>query len=797
VVLTQRAIAPQLLLPDGTHGVLLDGGDWDDASLGAAAPDGLDANARPLHGSHLAYMIYTSGSTGKPKGAANTHEGLHNRLAWMQDAYGLKADDAVLQKTPFGFDVSVWEFFWPLLAGARMVLARPGGHKDAAYLRDLIRAQGVTTAHFVPSMLGVFLAEEGAAEEDADRCRVLRRIICSGEELPADVAARCLQTLPAELHNLYGPTEAAIDVSAWQCTPDALAGLARVPIGGPIQNLRLHVLDRQMRAVPVGVPGELFLGGVGLARGYLRRPALTADRFVPDPFGAAPGERLYRTGDLARWAADGVLEFLGRVDRQVKIRGFRVELGEVESVLAGDERIRQVAVEVWGEHLTAYVVPEGQPLTLADVRAIAAARLPDYMTPTRLALLASLPRTASGKVDRRALPEPAAPGSPVGSDQVWSPMERTIANEVIGPLLGLSELDREQDFFALGGNSLQAMQVTSRVRDRFGVEIGLADFFAEATVAQLARLVEREQRLAAAREHEIYAERAVMASGTVLPQSFPQMALYQAERDDGPNARYHAPFAVRMRGPLDLDALRRSFALLLLRHPTLRVSLRGFLQEVSPNCDPPFVVSDVDGDSVDERMRTVRGLIREEAAVPFDLADGPLIRVRVHRIDQDDHVVQWTVHHLATDGWSLGVQLREIGTAYHAYADGVEPELEPLEGNYAEFVAWHREYVSSEQYTKDLSWWRDRLRGVTGIALPTSAVRAAAPVPSTTVPPRMTRSWSVTCAHPFPESREQLLIQQLIGGARGAAVGRALVAQDVADRRTTHGQDVDQRIARR
>ena len=313
VLLTQRELLSSI--PTGATTTLLLG-DIDEWEIdGAEALGSAD---------DVAYAIWTSGSTGQPKGVPNTHAGIVNRLDWMQHRFVIGAGDSVLQKTPIGFDVSVWELFWPLVTGARLVLARPDGHKDAAYLCDLIVAEQITTVHFVPSMLAVFLAEERVGG-----CTSLRRVVCSGEELPVDVAKRCLATLPAELHNLYGPTEAAVDVSAWQCTPAGLAGLARVPIGAPVRNTRLDVLDPLGNPTPVGVPGELHIGGVQVAQGYLGRPGLTADRFVPDPHGP-PGSRRYRTGDLTRWRPDGTVDFLGRLDGQVKLRGLRIELGEIE-----------------------------------------------------------------------------------------------------------------------------------------------------------------------------------------------------------------------------------------------------------------------------------------------------------------------------------------------------------------------------------------------------------------------------------------------------------------------------------
>jgi amino acid adenylation domain-containing protein len=475
VVLTQRGLLQSL--PETSATVLL----LDDVAGWPAPPAGWRARA-----GDLAYAIYTSGSTGRPKGVLNTHRGIVNRLDWMQRRYRLGADDVVLQKTPASFDVSVWEFFWPLLAGARMVLARPGGHKDAAYLRDLIQAQGVTTAHFVPSMLGVFLAEEGVG-----RCRGLRRIICSGEELPADLAARCLETLPAELHNLYGPTEAAIDVSAWQCTPGPLDGPARVPIGGPIQNLRLYVLDPRMRAAPIGVPGELYLGGVGLARGYLRRPGLTAERFVPDPFGP-PGSRLYRTGDLARWRPDGAVEFLGRIDGQVKIRGLRIELGEIEVALREQPGVGDAAAvvreDVPGDRrIVAYAVGDADP---AALRAALKRRLPDYMVPSALMNLDSLPLLPNGKLDRRALPEPQRGRDEATRYTAPQAGSQAMVAAIWAGVLHVERIGVDDDFFELGGHSLLAAQVIAKLRKAAGAGVSVLDLFKNPTVRGLAALLD-------------------------------------------------------------------------------------------------------------------------------------------------------------------------------------------------------------------------------------------------------------------------------------------------------------------
>jgi amino acid adenylation domain-containing protein len=365
----------------------------------ALCPDGTMAANRPsgAGADNLVYVIHTSGSTGQPKGVMNVHGAVANRLAWMQRAYGLAAADAVLHKTPVTFDVSVWELFWPLLVGARLVLARPEGHRDPTYLVRLIAEQGVTTLHFVPAMLSTFLEEPGVAAS----CRSVRRVICSGEALPVELEARFFSRLDAELHNLYGPTEAAIDVTAWRCRPGE--GRHTVPVGRPIDNVSVDLLT------PVGEPaaeGELHIGGAALARGYLGRPDLTAERFVPDALSGVAGARAYRTGDLGRRLPDGSLEFLGRLDHQVKIRGFRIELEEIQVVLAQHPAVRDSVVMARDADLVAYVVPSGRAPAAAALRAFLRERLPDYMIPAAFETLAAFPLTPSGKVDRRALAAP-------------------------------------------------------------------------------------------------------------------------------------------------------------------------------------------------------------------------------------------------------------------------------------------------------------------------------------------------------------------------------------------------------
>jgi amino acid adenylation domain-containing protein len=461
----------------------------DDPDALAGAPD---TNPEPAAGpGHPAYAIYTSGSTGTPKAALISHRAICNRLAWMQERYRLDAGDRVLHKTSIGFDVSVWELCWPLLTGAGLVLARPGGQRDVSYLVDLVDRTGVTTLHFVPPMLGAFLDHPGSGG-----CRSIRRVICSGEELPGRLVRRFFDRFAtAELHNLYGPTEAAIDVSSWQCARDTTGD--RVPIGRPIANTRLHILDRGRQPVPVGVAGELHIGGIGLARGYLGRPGLTAERFVPDPF--AQG-RLYRTGDLARYRADGAIEFLGRIDHQVKIRGSRVEPAEVEAVLGGHPQVRQAVVVGRdrpgrdGPQLVGYVVATDQaaPPDEPDLLALVRQHLPEHMVPAALVTLDALPLTANGKLDRRALPEPPPAGGPAHRDP-GSPAERLVA-QVWSDLFGVARVGVDDDFFGLGGHSLLATRTVARLRETAGVDLPMRVVFECSTVRTLAAAVEAASR---------------------------------------------------------------------------------------------------------------------------------------------------------------------------------------------------------------------------------------------------------------------------------------------------------------
>ncbi|MFM2060605.1 MAG: hypothetical protein RLZZ507_275 [Cyanobacteriota bacterium] len=434
---------------------------------------------------NIAYVIYTSGSTGKPKGAINTHQGLCNRLLWMQDTYKLTSNDQVLQKTPFSFDVSVWEFFWPLFTGATLVVAKPGGHQDANYLVECIQQQKITTLHFVPSMLQVFLESP-----TLEQCHSLKRVICSGEALSSELQTRffeCWQSTGlnnVELHNLYGPTEAAIDVTSWQCQPYYQENI--VPIGRPIANTQIYILDSHLQPVPIGVAGELYIGGMGLARGYWNRQELTNEKFISSPFDA--GKRLYKTGDLARYRADGNIEFLGRIDHQIKLRGFRIELGEIEAVIVQCSQVKETVVIANQQRLIAYVVPEQKAtFSTTELKQLIKQKLPEYMLPSAFVVLEALPLTPNGKVDRRALPAPdnLRPELANNYQPPESDVEKSIA-KIWKQVLQLEKVGVNDNFFDLGGHSLLVVQVNNKLREILNRDLSVVDIFQNPTIKSLA-----------------------------------------------------------------------------------------------------------------------------------------------------------------------------------------------------------------------------------------------------------------------------------------------------------------------
>ncbi|MCC8249247.1 non-ribosomal peptide synthetase [Saccharothrix luteola] len=677
----------------------------EDCADSAAPPVDLPAP----HPDQPAYLIYTSGSTGRPKGVVVTHRAIVNRLAWMQHEYGLTADDRVLQKTPSSFDVSVWEFFWALCEGAAVVLAKPDGHRDPAYLADLIRRERITTLHFVPSMLAAFVGVP-EVHEDAAWSASLRRAFSSGEALTGDVAARWLALTAVPLHNLYGPTEAAVDVTYFEydAAPDPA-----VPIGRPVWNTQLHVLDPFLRPVPTGVPGELYLAGVQLALGYHGRFGLTAERFVANPFGA-PGERMYRTGDLVVRRPDGVLVYLGRTDRQVKVRGNRIELGEVESALVAQPGVRRAAVIARDNQLLGYVTPAD--VDLDAVRTGIAAALPAAMVPHAIVALPDFPLTPSGKLDQNALPSPTLAKTErraPGNDR-----ERLLC-EVFGDVLGLADLGVDDDFFVLGGDSITSIAVSSRAR-RLGIEISPRDVFEHRTVAALAAvettadtaddaplLVLTDEQRAALPEAE-----------DVWPLSPLQEGLYfHSSYDTGALDVYLSQETMDFAGRLDVERLRRAGAALLERNPSLRAGFTSDgvpspVQFIAPGLEIPLRV--VDAEDAD-----VPRLLAADRRERFDLAAPPLCRFLVLRLPDGRDRLVITHHLILWDGWSAWLFLEQLLELYR----DVDAELPPP-GTYRDYLAW----LARQDHDAALRAWRTALSGLREPTLVAPVDRSREPV---------------------------------------------------------------------
>jgi amino acid adenylation domain-containing protein len=676
-----------------------------DEPAGGAA----DGEARPASPDNLAYVIYTSGSTGLPKGVMISHRSIANRLLWMIAAFPLGEDDAVLLKTPISFDASVWELFVPLLTGARLVLARPGGQQDSAYLAREVADRGVTVLQLVPSMLGVFLEEPGLAA-----CRSLRRVFCGGEALPPDLRRRFQARLGAELHNLYGPTEVSIDATCWSCPRDEQR--ATIPLGRPIANVRVYVLDRELSPVPTGVPGELFVGGAGLARGYAGRPDLTAERFIPDPFGNQPGARLYRTGDRVRHSLEGDVEFLGREDEQVKVRGFRIEPREIESHLAEHPRVLQCVVvahtEAAGDtRLVAYVAGDpAAPPDGTELRRFLATRLPEHMIPSLVAVLPELPRLPNGKLDRRSLPAPQEIAGAGPAEAPRTPLEQVLSN-IFAELLG-REIGRRQSFFDAGGHSLLVTQVMSRVRKMLGLDLTLRSFFEKPTVEGLAEVVAsalREERIAPAPP----IERAPRE--TELPLSFAQQRLWFLEQLKQGRSLLNIPAAVRLSGALDVPALHRTLAEIVRRHEALRTAFPAEKgqprQRIDPFRVPELPVLDLTRLPEAAREREGGRVILAETRRPFDLATGPLLRLALLRTGEGEQLLVLVLHHIVSDGWSVGVMLRELAELYGAFSAGQPSPLPELPIQYADFARWQREWLRGEALEAHLAWWSAHLSG--------------------------------------------------------------------------------------
>jgi amino acid adenylation domain-containing protein len=713
-------------------------------------PDREEPARAAAGGENLAYAIFTSGSTGRPKGVLVSHRAIANRLRSAIAAYGLGPEDHTLQLFSFTFDASIPYFFQPLATGARVVLARPGTEQDATALTRLMAEERVAVAGFSPSLLRLVLDEPGLGD-----CTALGTVLCGIEAMSPEILARFAERLSARLVFGYGPTEAAVSVTRWFCAPRA--GRRVVPIGRPISGVRIYLLDGAGHPVPPGVPGELSIGGVGgiveaggvpLARGYLDQPGPTAAAMVPDPFGGAGG-RLYRTGDLARHLPDGNLEFLGRADQQVKIRGFRVELGEIEAALARHAAVAEAAVlavepSPGDRRLVAYLVARGErPPHPGELRRFLGERLPDYMLPAAFVTLAELPRTAAGKMDRRALP--AIPAWPALAGEVDGTPPRTHVEAILAvawaELLGLPRVGIHGNFFELGGHSLLATQVVSRVREAFAVDLALRQIFERPTVAALATAIEEGRREEGRTlGPPILPIPSGSRNGGELPLSFAQERLWFLDRLEPGSPAYNMSAALLLRGRLDTAALSAAFRGVVERHEALRASFRTNAGRpfvaIRPDLSLAIPTADLAALPAAAQAGEARRLAGTAARLPFDLALGPLLRPALCRLGREEHLLFMSLHHIVADGWSLGVLTREIGALYGVVARGARggpapaAALPPLPVQYADFAEWQRGWLAGEALESLLAYWRGQLAGLPAeLDLPADRPRPASRTP--------------------------------------------------------------------
>ena len=703
-------------LPEGTETVAVD---LVDCSARSAEPVRDAERTAPLRLSNTAYVIYTSGSTGRPKGVAVEHAAIDNQMEWMLSEYPMDASDVYLQKTATTFDVSLWGFFLPLRVGATMVLATPDGHRDSVYVANKIAEHRVTVTDFVPSMLTVFVANAPAGT-----CSSLRHVFVIGEALPVETAASFRAMCRAGLHNLYGPTEAAVSVTYHPSGPQ---DTRTVPIGVPEWNTRAFVLDARLRPTPIGESGELYLAGVQLARGYVGRPDLSSDRFVANPFGTG-GERMYRTGDLVRWRSDGVLDYIGRTDFQVKFRGQRIELGEIETVLLAHESVSQAVVlvvqTVTGDQLVAYVVATpGRSIESAAAIEFAGQALPSYMVPAAVVVLDALPLNTSGKLDRKALPEPVFSSA----KKYRAPQSRAeyVVAGIYEDLLGASKVGLDEDFFELGGNSLIATQLVTRVGSALGVRLGVRELFEAPTVGALAARAESAARLGADTPVLESRERPER-----IPLSPAQQRMWFLNRFDPTTAVYNLPFSVRLTGPLDVVALSAAFADVVDRHETLRT--------VYPEVDgsPEQVV--LTAARTPATILPVRierdelgGRLHELVAKGFDVTVDTPFRIALFEISPTEHELAMVLHHIAADGASFGPLARDVLVAYSSRIKGRAPEWTPLEVQYADYALWQRAVLGPETdpmslASREIAYWSATLEDLPDqLALPSSRPRPA------------------------------------------------------------------------
>jgi amino acid adenylation domain-containing protein/FkbH-like protein len=691
VLLTQKSLNV-VQPPEGTRVIHLDA-EWE--TMAAESQENPFSGAE---GRHLAYLIYTSGSTGRPKGVALEHRNAVALATWARDVFTPAEIAGVLASTSICFDLSIFEMFVPLSWGGAVILA-----DNALALPSLPAAGEVTMINTVPSAIRELLRLKGVPAS-------VQVVNLAGEPLVTPLVDRIYgETGVRKVYDLYGPSE----TTTYSTFTLRRAG-EPATIGRPLANEQVYLLDRHRQPVPIGVPGEIYIGGAGVARGYLNRPELTTERFVANPF--QPGAKLYRTGDLGRWRADGNLEFLGRIDHQVKLRGFRIELGEIESVLRRHPGVRDAVVVVredqpGDQRLTAYVVKKGEPAAGAgELRPFLKQTLPEYMVPAVFVFLEALPLTPNGKVDRKALPVPE-PDRVAGNEALVAP--RTETEEQLAAIwrdvLRMKQVGVEDNFFDLGGHSLLAMQVISRAREVFSVELPLSALFDSATIALLAKQIDAGRGAAG----EVMTHIEPVSRDGALPVSFVQERLWFLHQLEPQSDAYNMPMAFRLRGKLNLAALQEAMNAVVRRHEALRTTFHydgALRQKIAAGAPVELPVTTLD--SAPDREAALRELADAEAQRPFDLAQGPLLRVRLARLGDSEHVLIVVMHHIISDGWSQAILFEELGAFYNAFAAGKPaPVLPELKLQYADFAAWRRGTMEGPHLAGELDFWKKKLGG--------------------------------------------------------------------------------------
>jgi amino acid adenylation domain-containing protein len=718
VVITQEGLSYE---QEGVKEVRIDS-EWEEISQRSS--ERVESGAKE---ENLAYVIYTSGSTGRPKGVMIQHRSVVN--FWvalnqvLSDSYSDKLKVAF--SITMSFDASL-QPFTQLLSGDSLYIVTNQVKEDAEAFLDFVQQHQLDVLHVTPSQLRP-LIEAGLGEQTGHNPRI---VLVGGEQIPQSLWERMQKSSKTNYFNVYGPTECTVEVIA-----SHIQHAKPFPvIGRPMDNSNVYVLDNELQPLPIGVTGELYIGGVGVGRGYLNRPDATAESFIPNPFSDQPGERIYKTGDLVRYLPDGQIDCLGRQDYQVKIRGYRIELGEIEAALEEHAAIREavtiVETDMSGNNsLIAYVVlDQQQDLTTNEIRNYLRDRLPEYMVPPVITVIESMPLTSSGKVDHRALPAPDRTRSGLVERRI---MPQTPVQEILGgiwrEMLRIDSISLEDNFFEIGGHSLLATQVMSRARQAFNIEIALRQLFEHPTLGEFAQCVEAALREGSASNVPPIVK---LSREGDLALSYAQQRLWFLDQMEPDNPFYNIPVAVRIEGELNIEALERSFSELVRRHEALRTTFSVVegdpVQVINSAERVSLPIYDLSHLEEDQREQQAEALVKEEWQMPFDLSAGPLLRVKLIKMSKDEHIAMMTIHHIVSDGWSTGVLIKEVAALYEAYCRGEESPLPELEVQYADFAAWQREYLRGEVLDQQINYWKQQLEGAPAVLdLPTDRPRPA------------------------------------------------------------------------